>query len=223
MLHFYVYAYLRNKDSITAKAGTPYYIGKGTGDRAWQQHRVVRNGRSVGILTPKETRRIVILEAKLTEVGAFALERRYIRWYGRKDAGSGILGNMTAGGEGATGSHPWARGVPKTATHRAKLSTALKGKPSPKTGYVKSRNYRASIPRGTKLSTIQLTNRPSTHGEKNPNAKLSPSDVIDIRKKLSESSGSSQKILRTELRDKYNISMSTIIAIAKFRIWKNLV
>jgi len=26
---FYVYAYVRSKDSTTAKAGTPYYIGKG--------------------------------------------------------------------------------------------------------------------------------------------------------------------------------------------------
>ena len=131
---FYVYAYLRTEDL------TPYYIGKGHGNRAWQKcHSVV---------VPKDLSRIVMLEQNLTELGALALERRMIRWYGRQDLGTGILRNQTDGSEGSTGITPWNRGkktgsyltkagrkqvsdantgVPKN--HGAEVSVGLKGKP----------------------------------------------------------------------------------------------
>lgn len=95
IMMYYIYAYLRNKDSDAGKAGTPYYIGKGSGTRAWDRHDYTT--------TPKNTDYIVIMEQHLSELGAFALERFYIRWYGRKDLCTGILHNRTAGGEGAAG------------------------------------------------------------------------------------------------------------------------
>lgn len=95
---FYVYAYIRSKDSRTAKAGTPYYIGKGKG------RRFCANSHKVSI--PTDHNYIVILEQSLTDVGACALERRYIRWYGRKDIATGILCNLTDGGDGAQNCSP---------------------------------------------------------------------------------------------------------------------
>lgn len=90
---FYTYAYIRHKDSVTAKAGTPFYIGKGTGNRRFEKHSSM----------PGDKQFIILLEDNLTEIGALALERFYIRWWGRKDNNTGILNNKTDGGDGFSG------------------------------------------------------------------------------------------------------------------------
>ena len=85
---FYTYAYLREDR-------TPYYIGKGSGDRAFCD-----NGR---YWKPPERSRIIFLKTGLTEEEAFKHEIYMIAVLGRKDLGTGILRNRTRGGEGGGG------------------------------------------------------------------------------------------------------------------------
>jgi hypothetical protein len=84
-MEYYVYQYMRTN-------GTPYYIGKGKGQRHIQKH----NG---GISVPKDRSKIQFIAKGLTNKDACQLEKKMISKWGRKDLGTGCLYNHTDGGE----------------------------------------------------------------------------------------------------------------------------
>ena len=103
---FYSYLWLRDD-------GSPYYVGKGAGRRAFFSF---GHGR---MKCPKNPACIVIFPM-LNEAEAFESEIALIDLFGRKDLGTGCLVNLTSGGEGASGHSP-------SLDTRAKTSAALMG------------------------------------------------------------------------------------------------
>lgn len=138
---FYTYMWLRED-------GTPYYVGKGHGNRAYVHHRI-GNAPTLG--------RIVFYIAK-DEADAFETEVALVWFYGRKDLGTGCLRNLTDGGENPPNGkgkkrsehHRQAvsagrKGLVFTQKHRDNLSVAKKGKPSSRKGKTCSEDMRRKI------------------------------------------------------------------------------
>lgn len=87
IMQFYSYLWLREDT-------TPYYAGKGSGRRAFIRHRHVH---------PPTNSSLILIFMHASENEAFESEKAFIKWFGRKDVGTGCLRNFTDGGEGKTG------------------------------------------------------------------------------------------------------------------------
>lgn len=93
---FYIYAHMKLTD------GTPFYIGKGVGRRAFSKSKSQRS-KWWHKTVKKYGLDILFLEKGLTEEEAFDREKYWISKIGRRDLGNGPLVNMTNGGDGVVG------------------------------------------------------------------------------------------------------------------------
>ena len=150
---YYVYSYLREDNS-------PYYIGKGTKGRAYASanHR---------IKAPKNKERIYIIKDNLTEEEAYDLEKLYILIFGRVDLETGILRNLSDGGEGPTG-------YKTTPEQRRKIALSRMGEKHPLYGVSPSKETR-------KKQSLVMKGR--FVGDKNPMYKQTHTE--ENRKKIS--------------------------------------
>lgn len=151
---YYVYSYLREDFS-------PYYIGKGCKDRAYaySNHR---------INAPKDRSRVHIIKSNLTEEEAYEVEKLYILMFGRKDLETGILRNLSDGGEGPTG-------YKTTPEQRKKISLSRMGKKHPLYGVSPSEETREKQRQALKGKYVK---------EKNP--MYGKTHTEEARKRISE-------------------------------------
>lgn len=148
---YYVYGYLRED-------GSPYYVGKGKKSRYIEKNKTVR--------VPRDRSRIVFYARYLSEESALNIEKYLIQKYGRKIDGSGILRNLTTGGEGTSGTkkdlygekNPMYGKKHKKST-KLLISEKAKSRPSPRKGVTLSEETKKKI----------SEKRKGQHaGEKNP-------------------------------------------------------
>lgn len=179
MTQFYTYLWLRED-------ATPYYVGKGKGNRAFTNagHNVSR---------PVLKYRILIQHWE-TEDEAFRMEKWYISLFGRKDNGTGILRNLTDGGENppAIKGNIHAKGKKHNAEANAKKSE--RGKLRKQT--LATREKLSRIKKG---KSNGLEGKPKSEETKRKirEAHLGMKASAESRKKMSESAKNRKKAWHT--------------------------
>lgn len=188
---FYVYAYLRAKESINGPVGSIYYIGKGKGKRAYTKNRI-----EIG--KPKDRKDIIFLSENMSNTDAKQAEMLLIYQYGRIDLGTGSLRNKTNGGEGSSG-----RVLSEQSIINA--SEAQKNKPKKEcehcTKYVDNRNFAKWHGGKCKLSPNYV---------KPPKQKRPPRSE-EHRRNLSKTKSGQFKVYNAILDKEVNIKSSELL------------
>jgi hypothetical protein len=164
---YYTYAYLRIDR-------TPYYIGKGKGNRAYSKCRNFK--------PPGNPNRVLVLKRGLSEEEAFRHEVYMIALFGRKDKGTGILRNRTDGGEGASGAEV-------SAETRRKLSECRLGEKNPNFGKKMSEKQRERLREVAKVrSHSEETRRKISEKLKGNKWNVGRKHSEEMKRKVSEAS-----------------------------------
>lgn len=111
MNHFYIYTHTKTGENI------PFYVGKGTGNRAYQTTSRSDYWKNVS----KHGYVVEFAFENLSEEDALQMEKDMIKTYGRRDLGTGCLVNLTDGGEGSAG-------YKHSEEHKQKISALNMGK-----------------------------------------------------------------------------------------------
>lgn len=172
---FYTYLWLREDCS-------PYYVGKGTKNRAFISHR------SQNVFRPK-SRDSIKVQYWPDEATAFAYEMYQIDFWGRKDIGTGVLHNHTDGGEGPSGHK-------RSVESRKKISIILTGRKLSTEHIENSRKARI----GSKQS--------EAHAQHSRTAALGRKHTEEELKKMSESQKG--RTFSEETLQKMSVAMSSI-------------
>lgn len=188
---FYVYQ-LRRQDQ-----DQPFYIGKGQGNRMYEHlnGQDTNNLLKVNIIEKARREGVQILAEVLIETEcekeAFICETTIIKAFGRRENGTGILSNMTDGGEGVSG-------YKHTNETRALISAIHKGKPKSETfkklmslvhtGRIVSEETRAKLSAALKANDARFT---PEYRQK----------MSDLKKGTKHSQESIEKIKATRIRE----------------------
>ena len=216
---FYSYLWLREHDG-TFSAGTPYYVGKGRGDRAYSSfHRI----------HPPKDRSCILIFPQLSEADAFESEIALIELFGRVDNGTGCLRNLTDGGEGSAGcirsfeylekqreAHKGQQPTPEcrakinatrqTLEYRANMSAKLRGRvfsPEARANMSEGQKGRIlSIEHRAKISAANQGRRPSLETlEKMSAAQKGHSVSLETRVKISKANKNPSEETRYRMRE----------------------
>jgi hypothetical protein len=193
-----------------------FYIGIGkTEKRAYSKHdRSVLWNRYVN----KFGYYVEILHKDITWEESCNLEMFYIKYYGRLNNHTGILVNLTDGGDGIKGY----KHTDETKDFLRKLKTGNKMSESTKNAILLANVGRKHTKEElTKMSESQLGEKNHMWGKNGTavsNSKLSSESVIWIRNNFIK--GNNEFGYRALAR-KFNVSKTTIMDVIKGKLWKN--